>query len=84
MNNFGKILLIAFVILGLVLASMLLGKAWAEEEEYPSNMGPPEVIFACKPVPTKLAGVVYNCTECPDFVGKRTFNTCTGEKKWLN
>jgi len=55
------------------------------EEEYPSNLGPPEVVFACKTVLTAYEGKdgqthTYGCVECPLNDG-RIINTCTGIQK---
>jgi hypothetical protein len=55
------------------------------DEQYPSNLGPPETIFACKSVLTKMNGKdgvtrVYGCTECPLLNGK-IINTCIGIKE---
>lgn len=54
----------------------------APDEQYPSNIGPPETIFACKTVLTKMNGKdgelrTYGCAECPLLNGK-IINTCTG------
>lgn len=73
-----------------LIALLLFGASFcyaqdAPEEEYPSNLGPPETVYACKTVITELEnkdGIKhhYGCVECP-LPGDKTINTCTGIQK---
>ena len=76
--------MIKYLINLLLLVSSLCFAQDVPDEQYPSNLGPPETIFACKIVLTEMKGKdgeirIYGCAECPLLNG-RIINTCTGVK----
>lgn len=87
LNLLGKIIWIVLGGLAIFSLTLILGKEIARAQDvpddYPTNTGLPEVVFACKQTPTMFEGRLLGCVECPDSANHRTFNTCTGEKKWL-
>jgi len=58
---------------------LMFSTASAEDlEVYPDNLGPPETLFACRPAPTMIEDLIYNCAACLHYRdSSRTFNTCT-------